>query len=57
MAGIAEDAQRAYYAVLDKRLAQVPFKALMVTLVLFLTYFTVLLAPAAVGISSTMSLF
>lgn len=52
ISGIAEDAQRSFYASLDKRLAAVPFKALMVTLVLFLTYFTVLLAPAAVGVSA-----
>jgi len=54
--GIAEDAQRTYYRTLDKRLAGVPLKALIITMVLFLTYFTILLAPAAVGISDTVSL-
>jgi Flp pilus assembly protein TadB len=51
LAGIALDAQRTYYSALDKRLASIPVKALVITMVLFLTYFAVLLAPAMVGIA------
>lgn len=51
LGGIAADAQRTYYAALDKRLASIPVKALLVTIALFLTYFAVLLAPALVGVT------
>lgn len=54
LGGIAADAQRSYYAALDKRLAAIPVKALVITIVLFLTYFTVLLAPSMVGVISSM---
>ncbi len=54
LGGIAADAQRGYYAALDKRLAAIPVKALVITIVLFLTYFTVLLAPSMVGVISSM---
>ena len=50
LAGIAADAQRSYYSALDKRLAAIPVKSLVITMVLFLTYFTILLAPSAVGV-------
>ena len=55
LTGIAEDAQRTYYAVLDKRLARIPFKALMITMILFLTYFAILLSPAILGVLETVS--
>lgn len=51
LSGIASDAQRSYYAALDKRLASIPVKSLIITMVLFLTYFAILLAPSAVGIA------
>ncbi len=54
MALIAEDSQNAYYAVLDKRLAKVPFRALMITMVLFLVYLLVLLAPSFIGMYDTL---
>ncbi|MCC6219892.1 MAG: type II secretion system F family protein [Deltaproteobacteria bacterium] len=50
LAGIAQDSERSYYAGLDKRLAAVPGKALVITMVLFLCYFAILLAPAATGL-------
>ncbi|GEM_PF-3127159 len=53
--GIAEDAQRIYYAELDKRLAGMPVKAVIVTMVLMLSYLTIVLAPAAVQIKHTIS--
>lgn len=53
LGGIAQDAQRSYYATLDKRLAAIPVKSLVITMMLFLTYFVVLLAPAGVGIQSS----
>lgn len=53
LGGIAQDAQRSYYAALDKRLAAIPVKSLVITMILFLTYFVLLLAPAAVGIESS----
>jgi len=54
LGGIAQDAHRAYHAVLDKRLASLPVKALVITMVLFLTYFVVLLAPAGVGVMNNL---
>jgi Flp pilus assembly protein TadB len=54
LSGIADDAQRTYYAALDKRLAAVPVKALIIMVILFLTYFVVILAPALVGITNTL---
>jgi len=51
LSGIASDAQRSYYAALDKRLAAIPVKSLIITMILFLTYFAILLAPSAVGIA------
>lgn len=54
LGGIAADAQRTYYAALDKRLASIPVKALLVTVALFLTYFAILLAPALVGVTGGM---
>lgn len=47
LGGIADDAQRTYYSSLDKRLASIPVKALIIMVILFLTYFVMLLAPAA----------
>jgi len=51
--GIAEDAQRLYYAELDKRLAGLPVKAVLITMVLLISYFMILLAPAGVQIKNT----
>lgn len=51
---IAEDAQRNYYSELDKRLAALPVKALMVTMLLMCSYMVVLLAPAAVQVKNIM---
>lgn len=48
--GIAEDAQRQYYTDLDKRLATLPVKVLLITLLLMIAYFIVLLSPAAVQV-------
>ena len=48
--GIAQDAQRIYYTALDKRLAGMPVKALLVTMMLMVSYFMILMAPAAVQI-------
>ncbi|MCB0346454.1 MAG: type II secretion system F family protein [Bdellovibrionales bacterium] len=55
LSGIAQDAQRTYSAALDKRLAAIPVKALIITVVLFLTYFAILLAPAAVGVEGSVT--
>jgi pilus assembly protein TadC len=49
--GIAMDAQRLYYTDLDKRLAALPVKAILVTMVLMIAYFLILMAPAAVQIT------
>jgi|GEM_PF-7099274 len=49
---IAEDAQRIFYAQLDKRLAALPVKALLVTMLLMIAYFIILLAPAGVQVKS-----
>lgn len=51
---IAGDAQRVYYAQLDKRLAALPVKALLVTMMLMVAYFIILLAPAAVQVKTIM---
>ena len=48
--GIAEDAQRNYYSELDKRLATLPVKVLLITMGLLVAYFIIILAPAAVQI-------
>ncbi|MCB0339260.1 MAG: type II secretion system F family protein, partial [Bdellovibrionales bacterium] len=53
--GIAEDAQRVYYTSLDKRLAALPVKAVLVTLMLMIAYFMIILAPAAVQISGVVN--
>ncbi len=53
LAGIAEDAQRAYAAALTKRLSSLPVKAIVIMVLLFLTYFVVLLSPAMVGVSTS----
>ena len=50
--GIAEDAQRVYYAELDKRLAALPVKAVLITMLLLLAYFIVILAPAGTQIKN-----
>ena len=52
--GIAQDAHRMYYAELDKRLASLQIKGLLVTMVLFLAYILILMAPAAVQIKNTL---
>lgn len=51
--GIAEDAQRVYYGELDRRLAALPVKALLATMMLMIAYFVILLAPAVVQIKNT----
>jgi pilus assembly protein TadC len=51
--GIAEDAQRVYYGELDKRLAGLPVKALLATMMLMIAYFIILLAPAVVQIKTS----
>lgn len=51
--GIAEDAQRVYYGELDKRLAALPVKALLATMMLMMAYFIILLAPAVVQIKNS----
>jgi Flp pilus assembly protein TadB len=48
--GIAMDAQRLYYTDLDKRLAGLPVKAILVTMVLMIAYFLILMAPVVVQI-------
>lgn len=50
--GIAQDAQRSYYSSLDKRLAALPVKALLVTMMLMISYFMILLTPAAVQVKN-----
>ncbi len=50
--GIAEDAQRIYYSELDKRLAQLPVKSILITMLLMVAYFIILLAPAAVKVKN-----
>lgn len=50
--GIAMDAQRNYYAELDKRLAALPVKALLITMLLMISYFMILMAPAAIQIKN-----
>lgn len=49
---IATDAQRIYYSSLDRRLAALPVKALLVTMLLMVAYFVILLAPAAVQVKN-----
>lgn len=48
--GIANDAQRIYYSELDKRLAGMPVKAVVVTMILMFSYLMIVLAPAAVQV-------
>ena len=50
--GIAEDAQRQYQTDLDKRLASLPVKVLLITLMLMVAYFIMLLSPAAVQVKN-----
>lgn len=50
--GIAMDAQRNYYSELDKRLAALPVKALLITMMLMISYFMILMAPAAIQIKN-----
>ncbi len=45
---IAEDTQRLYYAQLDRRLASLPIKVVLLTMLLMIAYFIILLAPATV---------
>ena len=52
--GIALDAQRSYYSDLDKRLAAMPVKVLMLTMGLLVAYFLILLAPAVVQMKSAL---
>lgn len=51
---IAEDAQRVYYAELDKRLASLPVKSLLITMMLMIGYFIVLLAPTTIQVKNVM---
>ncbi|MCB9029534.1 MAG: type II secretion system F family protein [Deltaproteobacteria bacterium] len=55
--GIAQDAQRNYYAELDKRLAALPVRAILVTMVLMLSYMMIVLSPAVVSVKNTFSGF
>lgn len=48
--GIAEDAQRSYYADVDRRLASMPVKVLLVTLALMISFFIIVLSPAVVQV-------
>lgn len=48
--GIAQDAQRIYYTALDKRLAGMPVKALLITMMLMVSYFVIIMAPSVVQI-------
>lgn len=43
--GIAEDAQRIYYANLDKKLAALPVQAVLITMLLMIGYLTFIMAP------------
>ena len=52
--GIAADAQRSYQSALDKRLAALPVKAILITLMLMCSYFLMLLAPAAIQIKNNL---
>lgn len=49
---IATDAQRSYYAQLDKRLAGLPIKVVLITMFLLLALMLVLMAPAAVQVKN-----
>ena len=51
--GIASDAQRIYYAQLDSRLAALPVKAVIIAMVLLLSYLMIILAPTVVQIKNT----
>ncbi len=51
--GIAEDAQRIFYSSLDQRLAALPVKAVLITMVLMCSYFMIILAPAVIRIKNT----
>jgi pilus assembly protein TadC len=53
--GIAEDAQRSYYADVDKRLASMPVKVLLVTLALMISFFIIVLSPAVVQVKDVVS--
>lgn len=53
--GIANDAQRIYYSELDKRLAAMPVKAVVVTMILMFSYLMIVLAPAAVQVKHAFS--
>jgi len=50
---IAQDAQRIYYAELDKRLASLPAKALLVTMMLMCGFFGILMTPVVTGIKNS----
>jgi len=52
--GIALDAQRSYYADLDKRLAGMPVKVLMLTMGLLVAFFLILLTPAVVQMKASL---
>lgn len=51
---IAQDAQRIYYSELDKRLAGLPAKALLVTMMLMLGFFGLLMTPVVTGIKDSL---
>lgn len=53
--GIAEDAQRSYYSDVDKRLASMPVKVLLVTLALMVSFFVIVLSPAVVQVKDVVS--
>ncbi len=53
MEGIAEDAHRIYYGEVDRRLAALPVKAVLLTMLLLVGYFMIIMAPAAVQLGKT----
>lgn len=53
MEGIAEDAHRVYYGEVDRRLAGLPVKAVLLTMMLLVGYFMIIMAPAAVQLGNT----
>ncbi|RMD87588.1 MAG: hypothetical protein D6808_01210 [Candidatus Dadabacteria bacterium] len=57
LTGVAQDAQRIYYASLEKRLAALPVKAVLITMVLMVGYMAILMAPAAVQIENALMSF
>lgn len=51
---IAQDAQRIYYSELDRRLAALPAKALLVTMMLMFGFFGLLMTPVVTGIKESL---